>query len=206
MAFTTFCLDVSQISSAYYSCMLGPSADHQYAMHKKRGVISCVFDSYQYGPALSSRCKCWNESRSTLVLQCQCTLTELGLKCFTALLKLLLVLNEHNSQDFNHMLHSVWLILRYTSFLMTQSCQLTAFSWHTDDTVFHLPGHYSSHGLAGAWGGGHLGVSCRLWHQLAWRRLHCQTAFLVWRCCAVRCATLVRYVCSTVVAAAACLT
>lgn len=38
---------------------------------------------------------------------------------FTALLKLLLVLNEHNSQDFNLMLRSVWLILRYTYYLMT---------------------------------------------------------------------------------------
>ncbi len=130
---------------------------------------------------------------------------ELGLKCFTALLKLLLVRNEHNSQDFNPMLDSVRLISQYTSFLMTQSCQRTAFSWHTDDTVFHLPSHYSSHGLAGAWGGGHLGVSCRVWHQLAWRCLHCQTTFLVRRRCAVWCATLVRYVCSTVVATAACL-
>ena len=130
---------------------------------------------------------------------------ELGLKCLTALLKLLLVLNEHNSQDFNLMLHSVWLILRYTSFLMTQYGLLTAFSWHADDTVFHLPSHHSSHGLAGAWGGGHLGVSCRLWHQLAWRCLYCQTAFLVWRRCGVWCAALARYVSYTVIAIATCI-
>ncbi len=46
MAFTTVWLDVSQMSSAYYSCMLGPSVDYQYAMYKTSDVTSFVYESY----------------------------------------------------------------------------------------------------------------------------------------------------------------